>query len=336
MTTTDSESAAPAGTTRTSRGAALGLLALGNVCWAGAYVSGKVALERLNWVELNTLRFALAALVMAPVLWRGRRLLAGELRDRRALFALLRLALLGFVLNKGFEYAGLTLSTASDTALLIATESLFTALLSWIVLKERATRAGVAALLVGLAGVYLIVERGLAPNLGGPGGAGRIAGDLLVVLSLVFEAGYTVTGKSALSRLPPLLITGVSIAGGLLFWLPASAVVVARQGWPTLAPLTVVSVAYLALIVTVAGYWMWFRALTVVPASLAAPFLFIQPLLGAALAVWLLREALTWATLAGAALIVASLLLVAGESRRQPRAAPDPHPPLPESTEAVP
>jgi drug/metabolite transporter (DMT)-like permease len=323
----------PAAATRTSRQAALALLALGNACWAGAYVSGKVALGRLSWVELNALRFSVAAPVLAPVLWRGRHLLAGELRDRRTLFALLRLALLGFVLNKGFEYAGLTLSTASDTALLIATESLFTALLSWIVLRERATRAGVAALVIGLAGVYLIVERGLAPNLGGPGGAGRIVGDLLVVLSLLFEAGYTITGKSVLSRLPPLLITAVSIAGGLLFWLPASAVVVARQGWPTLTPPVVLGVLYLALIVTVAGYWMWFRALSVVPASLAAPFLFIQPLLGAALAVWLLHEALTWATLVGAALIVASLLLVAGESRRQPRAA---MPPLPESTEAVP
>jgi drug/metabolite transporter (DMT)-like permease len=97
----------------------------------------------------------------------------------------------------------------------------------------------------------------------------------------------------------------------------------------------VLSVVYLALFVTVAGYWMWFRALSVVPASLAAPFLFIQPLLGAALAVWLLHEALTWATLVGAALIVVSLLLVAGESRRAPRAS-DARPPVPEATEAVP
>ena len=306
---------------RTSRGAALGLLILANVWWAGAYVTGKVALGQLSWIELNALRFALASLLLAPVLWRGRRLIARELTNRRSLFAVVRLVLLGFVLNKGFEYAGLALSTASDTALLIATESLFTALLSWVILGERATRAGVAALLIGLAGVYLVVERGIAPNLGGAGGVARVAGDLLIVLALLFEAGYTVTGKSSLKRQPPLLLTGISTAGSLIVWAPASAVEVARHGWPAVTPLTLLSVAYLAVFVTIAGYWMWFRALTVLDASIAAPFLFIQPLLGAALAVWLLHDALTWATLVGGALIVLSLVLVARGSRRGPPAA---------------
>ncbi|HEX9056346.1 MAG TPA: DMT family transporter [Ktedonobacterales bacterium] len=309
------------GGARTSRGTALGLLALGNTLWAGTYVAGKVALGHLSWVELNALRFSLATLLLAPVLIRGRHMIMRELSDRRSLWALARLILLGFVLNKAFEYAGLALSSASDVALLIATESLFTALLSWTVLKERVTRVGVAALVVGLAGVYLVVERGVTPNLGGPGGAGRIVGDLLVVVALLFEAGYTVSGKASLDRLPPLLITGVSIAGSLIVWLPAGAVAVARGGWPQVTPVELLAVLYMAAVATVIGYWMWFRALSALDASTAAPFLFIQPLLGAALAVWLLHETLTWATLAGAALIVGSLLAVAGEARRSSKAA---------------
>jgi drug/metabolite transporter (DMT)-like permease len=226
------------------------------------------------------------------------------------------LTLLGFVLNKAFEYFGLALSTASDVALLIATESLFTAVLSWTLLRERVTAAGVAALVVGLVGVYLIVERGVIPNLGGGAGSGRIIGDLLVIFSLLLESGYTILGKRTLAQMPPLLFTAATLVGSLFVWIPAGAVAVARAGWPHLSVAGWVGVVYMALVATVLGYWLWFRALAVVDASTAAPTLFIQPLLGAALGVWLLHDSLTWATWLGGGLIFASLLLVMRHERR--------------------
>ena len=75
---------------------------------------------------------------------------------------------------------------------------------------------------------------------------------------------------------------------------------------------------YMAVFATVGGYWMWFRGLSVIDASAAAPFLFVQPLLGAALGVALLGESLTWATMAGAVLILSSLMIVTlGASSRE-------------------
>jgi drug/metabolite transporter (DMT)-like permease len=302
------------GQTSGSRGTAFVLLALGNVFWAGTYTAGKIALRQLSPIELNTLRFTIAALLLMPVLIRARHQIP---LDRRSLFMLAQLSLLGFVLNKIFEYTGLALSTASDVALLIATESLFTALLSWTILHERVTRSGVAALIIGLAGAYLIVERGFAPNLGS-GGSMRVLGDLLVILSLLIESAYTIKGKTALAQLSPLLITSATIVGSLFFWVPAGIAAVAHSGWPHLSLVSSLAVLYMAVIATVIGYWLWFRALSLVDASAAAPTLFIQPLLGALIAVWLLHDTLTWATLLGGALIVASLLLVVRASRQPP------------------
>lgn len=308
---------------RLDRRGALLTLVLANILWAGTYTAGKVALRYLSPVELNAIRFSLAALMLSPVLLRGWRRLP---RDRRAVLMLAFLTLLGFVLNKTFEYIGLSLSTASDVALLIATESIFTALLSWTLLRERVTAAGVSALVVGLLGVYLIIERGFAPNLGGGSGAARIVGDLLVVLSLLIEALYTVKGKSALAAVPPLLFTATTITGSLFVWLPAGAVAVAHSGWPHVPPQGWLAVLYMAAIATVAGYYLWFRGLTVVDGSAAAPLLFIQPLLGATLAILLLRDIVTWATLLGGALIGASLLLVMRGARSSTLAPPAPEP----------
>ncbi len=306
-----------------SRRAALVALVLGNTLWAGTYVAGKIALRSFTPVELNAARFSLAALILSPVLVRGWRQLP---RDRRTLLALGQAVLFGFVLNKAFEYFGLALSTASDVALLIATESVFTALLSWTFLRERVTRTGVAALALGLAGAYLIVERGFVPTFGGGFGASRVVGDLLVVISLLCEAAYTVRGKTALASVPPLLFVSASIAGSLLVWIPAGAVDVARVGWPHVPLSGWLALLYMAAIATVAGYFLWFRALTSIDVSAAAPALFIQPLLGAGLAVLLLGDAVTWATLLGAALIGLSLLCLLRGGSRPPVVVSEPVP----------
>jgi drug/metabolite transporter (DMT)-like permease len=296
-----------------SRGAAFAALAMANVLWAGTYVAGKVALYQISPVMLNAIRFALAALLLSPVLIHERARILPILRSRRDLLTLGLLILLGWVVNKLLEYIGLTLSTASDVALLISTESLFTAALSWFVLRERVTRLGVAALGLGMLGAYLVVARGLIPTFGASDGVNntaRIVGDLLVMLALFVEASYTIRGKTVLNRWPPLFFTALTITGSLLFWLPAGAVAVAQSGWPRLSPVGWLGVGYMAAVSTVVAYWLWFRGLTVFEGSAAAPLLFIQPLLGALFAVWLLDDRLTWATVAGGALILLSMMLV--------------------------
>ncbi len=297
----------------TSRAGAWAMLIVGNALFAGSYVAGKVALRDLSPIMLNSLRFGFASLCLLPIVIAGRRRLRFPLR---VLPRFVLLVLMGFVINKFFEYVGLNLTTASDTALLISAESIFTAIFSWVILRERFSRAAAGALACGSLGVYLIIEQGLVPHLDAAGSAGsRILGDLLVILSLAFEAGYTIMGKSMLDRYPPLLITAASVLGSLIVWLPAGAEETVRLGWPQLPLAGWLGVLYLALAVTVAGYFLWFQALTQVDASSAAPFLFIQPFLGALIAILLLGEQLTWATIAGGALILISVYIV---SRRRP------------------
>ena len=283
---------------------------IGNALWAGTYAAGKFVLASLSFVQLNALRFSIATLLLLPVLWSGRAILRRELARRASRRALARLVILGFVLNKAFEYAGLSVSTAVDVALLIATESIFTAVFSWIALSERPTRSGLVALAIGMAGAYLVVARGLVPDVSETIGATRIAGDLLVVIALICEAAYTVGGKATLARLPPLLLVSVSVAGSLAVWIPAAAILTATSGVPAMTTATWVSIIYMAGFATVGGYWCWFHALSVLDASTAAPFLFIQPLLGAALGIALLHESITAATLIGAGLILTSLAII--------------------------
>ena len=287
------------------------LLILANVLWATSYVAGKFILQDISVNMLNALRMCLASLILLPFLLFKRK----EIHlTRYDIPQLLLLALTGFVLNKILEYGGLALTTASDVALLISSETLFTAGFAWLLLHERFHVLRFALMLLGLLGVYLIVERSFIPNIPSGGGVWRILGDLLVVTALIFESFYTIRGKSLLTKHSPLLVISAAIVGSTIFWLPLAGWEIFSFGWHPLSPLGWISLGWMALFATVFGYLAWFQGLAKVDGSAAAVTLFIQPLVGTVLAILLLHEQLTLITLLGGVLIMTSVFLLS----RQP------------------
>ena len=275
------------------------VLILANVMWSGSYTAGKEAMRILSPIEMNTLRFATASLVLGPMLWFGRRAMPIRRRD---LIPLGGLCLIGFVLNKLIEFSGLNLTTASDTALLIGAESMFTSIMAWLVLHESVRKGAVWGLIIGSLGIYVVIVDGLGPPR--MGGGTRLIGDLLVILALVCEATYSTFGKAALARYPGLLITASGVVGSLVFWIPASIINVAVAGVPHMTPGAWAGILYLGIPSTAIAYVIWMIALKHVEAASAAPTLYLQPLLGILLARLLLGERPDLATLVGGCFII--------------------------------
>ncbi|HUY61447.1 MAG TPA: DMT family transporter [Candidatus Dormibacteraeota bacterium] len=299
------------------RNRALLVLAGSNVLWAGSYVAGKAVLVTWPFASLNMLRFSIATVVLAPVLWHGRRALP---RDRGDRWRLVAMCALGFVANKALEYWGLSLTTATDTALLIAAEALATVLLSVLILGERLRRVESLGLLAGTVGVYLVVTGGLGWPRGatGPGAVGN----LLVVAALGIEAVFTVLGASMVRRYPPLLLTAATVAGSLAVWWPAGLAALAARHWPGLTAGGWVGAAYLGVISTAVCYWGWFYGLRRVMPGRLAPLLFIQPLVGTGLAVVIRGEHPPAAALAGGALILLGVATVVQQRQAPPSSPP--------------
>ena len=72
------------------------------------------------------------------------------------------------------------------------------------------------------------------------------------------------------------------------------------------------SVAYLVLPCTVLAYTIWFMILDKRNAGEMSVFLFIQPVVGTLLGVWLLHDPLTAFKIVGAALVLLGIALLNG------------------------
>jgi len=283
------------------------LLIAANILWASSYVAAKFVLREMSVTMMLAFRLGIAALLLLPWLVARRKDLH---LTRKDVWQLGVLVLIGFVVNKLLEFGGLALTTASDVALLISGESLFTAALSWLLLKERLKGRAVFALLLGFFGVYLIVEQGVVPALPAGGGVWRMVGDLLVVAALLSEAFYTVRGKALVVKHSPLLITAAAIVGSALFWLPVGIGEGIVIGWHALSLATWFWLIWLAVMATIVAYLAWFQGLAKVDGSAAAATLFIQPLLGPIFAVVMLHDQLTPITVVGGVLIVICVYMI--------------------------
>jgi drug/metabolite transporter (DMT)-like permease len=154
-----------AATTRRVPPGASALGAIFVLLWGSAWIAGKFALQSTGPLTLLVIRFAVAALVLLPVA-----LLTRANWPRRAA-DYIHLAIAGVLVNAvtlAGVYIGLSLGVSVGTSALVAgTAPLFTALGAGPMLDERIENQQLLGMLIGLAGVGLVVFNKMSLASGG-------------------------------------------------------------------------------------------------------------------------------------------------------------------------
>lgn len=281
-------------------GADLLLLAT-NLVYGTAYVAQRAALFDVPPALLAFLRLGVAALVLLPFLPRP----PGGAAERGDGWKIFWMGVLGFGAAYALSHVGLRHSTATNAALLITVEPIALILLSPLMLGERLRRReGWGAALV-LLGTVLVVVNGV------PGITVAVLphwrGDLVLVLSGVAFASYSLLGRDVLARWDARTVTARSIVWGALSMAPLAALEWASGTRPAWTVTGSAATVYLALVVTALAYLAWNYGLARVPAPRAAIFINVQPVVGVALGVLLLGEPVTVFIVLGALLVIAGL-----------------------------
>ncbi len=279
------------------------VLILANIVYGSSYAVSRVVLEHMGPATLSFFRLAIGSLVLVPLALAQRR---DDVRLSRAdRWNIFWMGLCGFAGAFAFGNWGLRLSTATNAALLITVEPVSLILLSPLVLGERLTRReGVGALLT-VVGATVVVLNGI------PGASVAIAphwrGDLLLVLSGLAYAGYSLFGRDVLARHQAVPVTAWSILWGLAVMAPFTVAEWVGGDRPEWTGTVMLGTLYLGSVITALGYLLWNWGLERVEAPRLAIFVNIQPLAGALLGVVALHEALTVYTVAGGVLILAGV-----------------------------
>lgn len=208
-------------------------------------------------------------------------------------------------------------------ALVMSVQPLFVLLLGAVLLGARIKTLHVVACAMGATGVGLLVLRSEATLtavgvLAGLGGALSMAAGIVLTKRWGRPPGTGLLG-----------FTGVQLALGGALLLPAMLVLEGLP--PRITGANIAGFSYLAVIGALIAYAVWFRGIERLPALVVSFLGFFSPLTAAILGFVFLGQSLTLVQVAGAALIVASIVVAqrAPSASRPLPVTPKPAVPVP-------
>jgi drug/metabolite transporter (DMT)-like permease len=294
------------------------LLALTNLMWAGQGTAVKI-IERpskpeahlLGPIAITFLPFYVTTLLLVPVLlWQRRKNAASAgptLSDWRK-FAIAGVG--GQMLAQLGMTWGTSWSLASNQAILNLLIPVMSAVLASLMLRERLTALRVASLGVGLIGVMLMSVRDVQESSFLE--QSYLAGNLLILVGCFGSSFYNVYCKGLLARYGEVeilifsYITASLASIPLLVWVePLDAQALADlnvSGW--------LALGFLAVFMYGVSMLLFFYVLEHLPVTVASASLYLVPIFGVLLATNVLEEQLSPLLLFGAAIVLASTVLV--------------------------
>jgi drug/metabolite transporter (DMT)-like permease len=275
------------------------LAALAVIFWGVSFVATKAALAEVGPVTLIFVRFAIGSLVLLAIV--------RELPPRDAWGSLALMGFVGVFIHQMLQSYALTMTSATNTGWLIGVSPIWSAVLSAIVLGERFGFWKILGLAGGFFGVLLVVTRGdFSPAVFG---RPSTTGDLLILLSTVNWAVYSILGHKTIRRVGPRRATSGSMLFGTAMLAPFF---VAQRGWRQIPNLTVTgwsALLFLAIACSALGYLFWYGALERIEVSRVAALLYAEPLVTFVAAALLLGERVSSVVVLGGVLVLASVLI---------------------------
>ena len=286
----------------TRRGRALLALVAVMIVWGSTFVVTKAAMRQFPPFTLAFLRFAIAAVVLAPLLRRGALV---ELRQSVSAGRLLFLSFTGIAMfTAAFNFA-LVYGSAAQGALLYATVPAVVAICAVLFLKERLSRRHMFGIALSMAGAALIVANGEASVSDAPA---PLLGAALMLATVVLWGAYTVVAKP-IAAANQTAVTFTLTAIGALLLLPTSAFEIAAAGMPAATADAWLGVIYLAVFGSAGAYALYNFALRELDASTVGAFSNIDPLVGVLTAYLFLGETLSPMQAVGAAVVIVGMWL---------------------------
>ena len=269
--------------------------------WGVNFSVTKIAIGEIPALPFTAVRFALASLL----LWVVVRLVEGPARIEGAAWR--RLVVLGIVGNTCYQLMfilGLAHTTATNSALIVATVPTVVAVIAWALGLERVTRRMWWGIALGTIGVALVIVAS-----GVEFSTGTLRGDLLTVVAVFCWAGYTVDLRRLPPGVSPLRVTMVTSVAGTPGLVLAGLPGLVRLDWAAISTTGWAALAYATLLSLVVAYILWNRSVQTVGGTRTAIYMCLTPLF-AVIAAWIILGERAHASQAiGAVLIVAGVLL---------------------------
>jgi len=278
--------------------------------WGCASISSKILLETFGPVELFFYRMLMAYLMLLAI--KPGFIKYKNLKEEMVFMAA---GITGVTLYFILQNVALKYSLASNVGVLLTISPFFTAVLSFLILKDEKLRAKFfMGFAVTLAGVMLLSYNGNQVLKLNP------IGDFMAILAALAWAVYSVVMKKVGSYgYNTILSTRKIFFYGLIFLIPA--LVYTDFSFSTAKffdPMVLGNMLFLAIVASAMTYVTWNKALGILGPVKTSMYLYGVPVVTLALSIIVLGERVTLLSMTGVTLILGGIWI----SERKPKGKP--------------
>ena len=269
--------------------------------WGVTYVSTKYLVESFAPAEILLIRLLIAVSLLSIVCPRK---ISFSIRTEKYFILA---GLTGICLYFMLENYALTVTTASNVGIIVASAPLFTGLLSWVVYRDRQVVSWqfITGFIVSITGIVLLSLRGSDFSI-------HPAGDLLVIFACISWAIYSLTIKKLSSYgFNSIAVTRRVFLWGILFILPS--VPFSDINFDNFSrytdPSYLGNLLFLGSIASAACFASWNYAVKIIGAVKTCIYIYAGPVITVLFAFVFLKEQLNLSGFTGCALTTLGLII---------------------------
>lgn len=275
--------------------------------WSASFIATKIAYSTFEPIQLGAVRTAIAAALFLLL-----RIVKRE-HDRphpKDMFLIASSGLLGITLYFAMENIGVSLTSAANAALIVASFPAVTGLLEFAIFRIKPGRIKVFGIALAVFGVYILTVA--KPD---SQGEQTLLGNLCLIGAGVVWAIYNLLVRKVAGRYSGTTVSFYQMLFGSVFFLPL--LWLERGQWKVPDGKAVAALLYLSVFCSVAAFLLYNFGLRKLSASTSVTLMNLVPIFGLLLSVGLLAERVTARQLAGGAVVLAGVILSAKKEEQK-------------------
>jgi len=239
-------------------------------------------------------------------------LIINEKVERKDFGRLVLLGIFGVAINQTLFLKGLHLTSSIDAAIMMVTTPILVLIIAAIAIKEKISFLKFSGIAIGFSGAVTLALQGINTS----NSDSSFIGDLYVFINALSWGTYLVLVKPLMKKYHTITILKWTFLFGLPLVLPFGIADAVNFNWENLETKIILFALFVIVFTTFVAYLLNTYALKELSPSIAGAYIYLQPLLTAAIAIFIFHKSdLSWQKIVAALMIFAGVYIVSMQKK---------------------
>ncbi|WP_017209393.1 DMT family transporter [Clostridium beijerinckii] len=268
------------------------------VLWSASFIATKLAYETFAPIQLAAVRTLFAVILF----WFMRKITSNN--DQIQKEDRMRIALSGFLgitLYFAIENIGVSMTSSSNSALIVASFPAVTTLLEFFIYHSKPNVKKVLGIILAIIGVAVLTQINVDGN------SKSMLGNIILIGAGVVWAFYNFITRDLTNKYSAMTLTYYQMLAGFIFFLPF--VIIEGKTWRMPTMTSASALIYLSVGCSIVAFLLYNLGLRKLSASISVSLMNLAPVLGLIFSILILHESVSTVQILGGIIVIIGVIL---------------------------